>query len=101
MNKCPKNYTIPTDKWLVPLNILVDEYNLDNDNRIIYDAKLIENEIKKERVIVKVVKKNSFTDSNNTEAKYFFVKESHHVAKTYCFIIKSAFSGFNKVRAKI
>jgi hypothetical protein len=86
MNKCPKNYTIPTDKWLVPLNILVDEYNLDNDNRIIYDAKLIENEIKKERVIVKVVKKNSFTDSNNTESKYFFVKESHHVAKTYCFI---------------
>jgi hypothetical protein len=101
MTKCPKNYTIPTDKWLVPLNILVDEYNLDNDNRIIYDAKFIDNEIKKERVIVKVVKKNSFTDSNNTEAKYNFVKQSPHIAKTYCFIIKSAFSGFNKVRAKI
>jgi hypothetical protein len=86
MTKCPKNYTIPTDKWLIPLNILVDEYNIDNPDRIIFDAKFIDNEIKKERVIVKVVKKNSFTDSNNTEAKYIFVKESPHIAKTYCFI---------------
>jgi hypothetical protein len=47
MTKCPKNYTIPTDKWLVPLNILVDEYNIDNPDRIIFDAKFIDNEIKK------------------------------------------------------
>ena len=33
MNKCPKEYIIPTNKWLVSLKILVNEYNIFDSKR--------------------------------------------------------------------
>ena len=56
MIKCPKEYKIPTDDWLRPIKILIDEYNLENTKNLIYDAELIETEIKRENVLVKVSK---------------------------------------------
>jgi hypothetical protein len=56
MIKCPKDYKIPTNDWLRPIKVLIDEYNLENSKNLIYDSELIEDEIKKERILVKVSK---------------------------------------------
>ena len=58
--KCPKNYIIPTNNWLKPLELLHKTSNL------IMSSELT-NEIKKENVVVKVTKWNQLL---NTE-KYF------------------------------
>lgn len=82
--KCPKEYKLPTKDWLVPLKILVDQYNVENSDTILFDSKLIESEIKKERVIVKIIKKTSFLKTN--EELYNIIKKTPHIVKIYCFI---------------
>lgn len=84
MVKCPKEYKIPTNNWLRPIKLLIDEYNLDNPKNLIYDTELIENEINSERVIVKVSKVHSLL--NTTEYLYNEVKNSQHIGKIYCFL---------------
>jgi hypothetical protein len=81
--KC-KEYKIPTNSWLRPLEILVDEYNSQNSDRIIIDSEILENEIKRERVIVKVIKNNTYINTN--KELYSIIKTSTHVSKIYCFI---------------
>jgi hypothetical protein len=47
MIKCSKEYKIPTNDWLRPIKVLIDEYNLENTINLIYDSELIEDEIKR------------------------------------------------------
>jgi len=75
--KCPKNYLIPTNNWLKPLEIL------HNDNNLIISSELT-NEIKKENVIVKVTKSENI--NKNIEKIYNIIKDSKHIIKIYCFL---------------
>jgi serine/threonine protein kinase len=84
MIKCPKDYKIPTNDWLRPIKVLIDEYNLENSKNLIYDSELIEDEIKKERVLVKVSKVDTLL--NTTEEIYKYIKDSEHIVKIYCFL---------------
>ena len=82
MIKCPKNYTIPTDKWLVPLKVLHD------DNNLIMDAELIDM-INKEKVVAKITKLpdiKSIKNSLNTKKIYNIIKKSEHIINIYCFL---------------
>lgn len=74
--KCPKNYLIPTNNWLKPLELLHKTSNL------IMSSELT-NDIKKENVVVKVTKWNQLL---NTEKIYNIIKESKYVIDIYCFI---------------
>ena len=65
MIKCPKEYKIPTNDWLIPIKVLIDEYNLENSKNLIYESELIEDEIKRERILVKVSKVDTLL--NTTE----------------------------------
>lgn len=38
MIKCPKDYKIPTNDWLRPIKVLIDEYNLENSQNLIYES---------------------------------------------------------------
>jgi hypothetical protein len=84
MSSCPKEYKLPTNNWLRPIKLLIDEYNLENPKNLIYDADLIESEIKSERVIVKVSKVKSVLEAN--QYVYNKIKDSPHIAKIYCFL---------------
>lgn len=84
MVKCPKEYKLPTNAWLQPIKLLINEYNLDNPKNLIYESDLIENEINNERVIVKVSKVNTLL--NTTEYIYQQIKSSAHITKIYCFL---------------
>jgi hypothetical protein len=65
MIKCPKEYKIPTNDWLIPIKVLIDEYNLENSKNLIYESELIEDEIKRENILVKVSKVDTLL--NTTE----------------------------------
>lgn len=84
MIKCPKEYKIPTNDWLRPIKILIDEYNLENPKNIIYESELIETEIKRENILVKVSKVDTLL--NTTEEIYKYIKDSIHIVKIYCFL---------------
>ena len=84
MIKCPKEYKIPTNDWLIPIKVLIDEYNLENSKNLIYDSELIEDEIKREKILVKVSKVDTLL--NTTEQLYKHIKDSEHVVKIYCFL---------------
>jgi len=84
MIKCPKEYKIPTNDWLIPIKVLIDEYNLENSKNLIYESELIEDEIKRERILVKVSKVDTLL--NTTEQLYKYIKDSEHVVKIYCFL---------------
>jgi hypothetical protein len=77
---CPKTYVLPTNKWLRPLKILF------KDNNLLMTSELI-NKIKKEKVVVKITKVNSFITNNLTEYIYNIIKDSLYVVKIYCFLI--------------
>jgi hypothetical protein len=82
MIKCPKNYTIPTDKWLKPLKVLFDE------NSLIMESELIDN-IHKEKVVAKITKIpdiKTIKTNINMRNIYEIIKESPHIAKIYCFL---------------
>lgn len=84
MIKCPKDYKIPTNDWLRPIKVLIDEYNLENSKNLIYESELIEDEIKRERILVKVSKVDTLL--NTTEEIYRYIKDSEHIVKIYCFL---------------
>ena len=75
--KCPKNYSIPTNNWLKPLEIL------HQDNNLIMSSELT-NDIKKENVIVKITK--SDPKNFNTQKIYNIIKKSKHIIEIYCFL---------------
>lgn len=77
-NKIIKQYLLPTNQWLKPLNILA------KTTHQILDAELIEPEIKKKKILVKFTKTDSA--ESNAEFVYSFIKESPHVIKIYNFI---------------
>lgn len=84
MIKCPKDYKITTNDWLRPIKVLIDEYNLENSKNLIYESELIEDEIKRERILVKVSKVDTLL--NTTEEIYRYIKDSEHIVKIYCFL---------------
>ena len=75
--KYPKNYIIPTNNWLKPLEVL------HNDNNLIMSSELIDG-IKKEQVIVKVTKWKNI--NKNIEKIYNIIKKSKHIIEIYCFL---------------
>ena len=75
----PKKYLLPTNKWLKPLSII------HNENNMVINSELI-NEIKKEKVIVKVTKRDTFLN-NMTENIYKIINKSPHILSIYCFLI--------------
>lgn len=82
MIRCPKNYVIPTDKWLIPLKVLYD------DNSLIMDAELIDM-INKENVVAKITKLPDITsikNSLNIKKIYNIIKKSKHIINIYCFL---------------
>lgn len=83
MTKCPKVYKLPTIKWLKPIKRLIEDNN-DNPKNKIYSSELIENEITKEKVIVKLSKVTSLLKS--PIKIYETIKESPHIATIYCFL---------------
>jgi serine/threonine protein kinase len=78
MEKIHKHYILPTNNWLRPIRLL------SKNSTNIYDADLIENEIKKRRIIVKVTKTN--TIDMNSQDIYNVIGKSPHVVKIYNFI---------------
>ena len=82
--KCPKEYKLPTKDWLIPLKVLVDQYNVENSDTIIFDADLIESEIKKRTCNCNCCKKENFLKTN--ENLYNIIKKSPRVVKIYCFL---------------
>lgn len=78
MEKTLKNYLIPTNNWLRPIKLLARTSNQ------IFDAELIESEIKKNRVIVKVTKTSSIY--SHTEFVYSIIGKSPYVVKIHQFI---------------
>ncbi len=76
---CPKSYVLPTDKWLKPLKLL------HKDNNLLMTSELINN-IKKEKVIVKITNINSFITENLTEYIYNIIKDNNYIVKIYCFL---------------
>jgi len=84
MITCPKEYKIPTDTWLRPIKVLIDEYNLEHPSNLIYDTELIENKIKREKILVKLSKVDTLL--NTTEEIYKYIKDSPHIVKIYCFL---------------
>jgi hypothetical protein len=76
---CSKSYVLPTNKWLKPLKLL------HKDNNLVMTSELV-NKLKKEKVIVKITKINSFITENLTEYVYNIIKDSVYVVKIYCFL---------------
>lgn len=84
MIKCPKEYKIPTNAWLRPIKVLIDEYNLEHPTNLFYETELIENKIKREKILVKVSKVTTLL--NTTEQIYNSIKQSPHIVKIYCYL---------------
>ena len=78
MDKPIKNYLLPTNKWLKPIKLLAKTLNQ------IFDAEMIENEIKKRRVIVKVTKSSETT--SHSKSIYSIIGKLPHIIKIYNFI---------------
>jgi serine/threonine protein kinase len=80
--KCPKNYTIPTNKWLEPLKVLFD------DNSLIMES-ILTDMISKEKVVAKITKIpdiNTIKSNLNIKNIYEIIKASPHIATIYCFL---------------
>lgn len=75
MNKY-KSYIIPTKKWIKPLEITY------NENNIILNEHII-NEIKRENIIIKIQKRDSFLDKQKLENIYNIINKSPHIIKIY------------------
>lgn len=71
-----KNYQLPTNKWLKPLEVLF------NENNLVISSQLI-GEIKKEKVVVKITRRESFLDKKSILDIYETIKKSPHIIKIY------------------
>jgi len=82
MIKCPKNYTIPTNKWLEPLKVLFD------DNSLIIES-ILTDMISKEKVVAKITKipdVQTIKTNLGIKSLYEIIRVSPHIATIYCFL---------------
>jgi len=96
MSQYTKEYLIPTEQSFDPIRLLIECYNLENINTLIYNHKfdIIKNKINNGDIIIKIIKSNSHF--NFIEYLYKYIKHSQHIVKIYnCLYYNTTKSFFN------
>ena len=84
MTEYKKIYIVPTINCLPPIKLLIEEYNLQNTKNMIYNYDIINDEINKEKIIIKIITTDCLV--NFTEYLYRKIKNSPHIVNIYCFL---------------